>query len=151
MIPLNKRLSLPAVLVLGFLLLSCQDHQTSSVTLKATLDGKSVKPLPTTSSATGLFTGKLDLATHVLDYSLSYSALSTPAVVAHLHKATGVNGTGLVDIIISTPSNTSGSVSGSTFLLSQNQVDSLLAGFYYVDLHTAAYPAGEIRGEVIKQ
>ena len=146
-----KKTILAATLALSLTLLACQDHREPVVTLKATLDGKSVKPILTPSSATGLFTGKLDLTTRVLDYSLSYSALSTPAVVAHLHKATGVNGTGLVDIIIPTPSNTSGSVNGTTFPLSQNKVDSLVAGFYYIDLHTPAYPAGEIRGEVIKQ
>ena len=148
-----KNTILSATLALGLTQLSCQDHQDLSVTLKATLDGKSVKPLPITTAATGLFTAKLDLTTKVLDYSLSYSALSTPVVVAHLHKATGVNGTGLVDISIPMVSSTSGSVSGTTLLnpLSQNQVDSLVAGFYYVDLHTQSYPAGEIRGEVIKQ
>ncbi|GAB4016908.1 CHRD domain-containing protein [Spirosoma migulaei] len=142
---------LSATLALGLPLLSCQDHRDLSVTLKATLDGKSVKPLPTTSTATGLFTANLDLTTRELAYTLSFSDLSTPSVVAHLHKATGVTGTGLVDIIIPTPNNTSGSVNRTTFPLSQNQVDSLVAGFYYVDVHTLSYPAGEIRGEVKKQ
>ncbi|GAB4014246.1 CHRD domain-containing protein [Spirosoma koreense] len=142
-----------ATLALGLTQLSCQDHANppTTVALKATLDGKSVKPIPINTSATGLFTGKLDLTTKVLEYSLTYSGLSSPAVVAHLHKATSVNGTGPVDIIIPTAGNTSGNVSGIPFLLSQNQADSLVAGFYYVDLHTAIYPGGEIRGEVIKQ
>ncbi|WP_185731309.1 CHRD domain-containing protein [Larkinella rosea] len=146
-----KRTVLSPLLALGLLLLACQDHLDSIVTLKATLDGNSVKPLAIITSATGMFTGKLDLTTKVLDYSLSYSNLSATSVVAHLHQASGVNGTGLVDIIIPTGSNTSGSITGTSFPLRQAQVDSLVAGFYYVDLHTVTYPAGEIRGEVIKQ
>ncbi|RRB13865.1 CHRD domain-containing protein [Larkinella knui] len=146
-----KKMPLFPLLILGFILLSCQDHQNTSITLKATLDGKTVKPLAIPTAATGLFTGKLDLTTNILAYSLSYTDLSAPSVVAHLHQASGVNGTGLVDIIIATGSNTSGSITGTTFPLRQAQVDSLVAGFYYVDLHTVAYPAGEIRGEVIKQ
>jgi hypothetical protein len=147
---LKKTIPFP-LLILGLILLSCQDHLDTVVTLKATLDGKSVKPLAITTSATGLFTGKLDLTTKVLDYSLSYSDLSTMSTAAHLHQASGVNGTGLVDIIIPTGSNTSGNITGTTFPLRQTQVDSLVAGFYYVDLHTVASPGGEIRGEVVKQ
>lgn len=146
-----KKTILSPLLILGLFLLSCQDHLNPVVTLKAELDGNSVKPLAITTSATGVFTGKLDLTTKVLEYSLSYSDLSSPSTIAHLHQASGANGTGLVDISIPTGSNTSGTITGTTFPLRQNQVDSLVAGFYYVDLHTAANPAGEIRGEVIKQ
>ena len=36
-------------------------------------------------------------------------------------------------------------------LASQARVDSMLAGFYYANLHTAAYGGGEIRGDIKKQ
>jgi hypothetical protein len=39
----------------------------------------------------------------------------------------------------------------STTALSQAQEDSLLTGLYYVNIHPAAYPGGEIRGQLNRQ
>jgi CHRD domain-containing protein len=35
-------------------------------------------------------------------------------------------------------------------MLSDAQVADLMAGMYYVNIHTDAYPAGEIRGQLVK-
>jgi len=115
------------------------------IRLKATLNGASEKPTPVTSSGTGTFTGLVDPVTRVLSYTVTYSGL-TP-VMGHLHRITPYStiGNGPVEIPFTSLSSP---ISGTTTLATPGRVDSLLNGFYYANLHTAAYPAGEIRGDI---
>ena len=39
-------------------------------------------------------------------------------------------------------------LSGSTVLSDQGQIDDLLAGLWYINIHSSAFPGGEIRGQV---
>lgn len=112
----------------------------------ATLNGASEKPTSTTSTATGEFVGELDPATKVLSYTVTYQGL-TP-VAGHIHRITSDDGTGPPDIMLT---DLASPITGTTPALPQNKIDSMAAGHYYVNLHTKAYPAGEIRGDVSKQ
>lgn len=115
------------------------------VKLGATMAGTNEKPTPNASTATGTFTGSLDRTTRVLSYTVTYSGL-TPTM-GHLHRITpnSTVGTGGVEVPFSSLTSP---ISGSATLTSQGRVDSLVNGFYYSNLHTAAYPAGEIRGDI---
>ena len=114
--------------------------------MKATLDGKSQVP-PNTSAATGTADLDYDPASKKLSWKLSYSGLSGPATAAHFHgpAETGKN----AGVAVAIPNATSSPVEGSATLTDAQAAD-LSAGRYYINIHTAANPGGEIRGQVTK-
>ncbi len=139
-------LSIAALLVLGLAGLSFINAPKDMVALTATLNGASEKPNPTPSTATGTFDGTLNTTTRVLSYTVTYQGF-TPTM-GHLHKITKADGTGGVDVAFKSVTSP---ITGTTAALAQSKVDSMLAGFYYVNLHSAAHPAGEIRGDIKKK
>ncbi|MBC3785819.1 CHRD domain-containing protein [Spirosoma utsteinense] len=150
MIKKNALLSVAALLVMGLTLTSCsEDDDTNPVVVApdqytATIDGKSEKPTSTTSTAIGAFNGKLDETTRTLSYTVTYSGMTPTA--GHLHRISRPDNTGDPEIFF--PSLTS-PITGST-TLTQAKMDSLKSGFYYANLHSAAYSNGEIRGDIKK-
>jgi hypothetical protein len=118
----------------------------SAEKLKATLDGKSEVPA-TTSSGTGTADINYDAATKKLTWKLTYSGLSGPATAAHFHgpAETGKN----AGVMVPIPGAASSPAEGSA-TLTDAQASDLLAGKLYVNIHTAANPGGEIRGQVTK-
>ena len=114
------------------------------IRLRAAMSGAAERPTPVVSSATGAFVGVVDPMTRVLSYTVTYSGL-TP-VAGHLHRINAANGNGPVEIPF--PSVASSPIIGTATLTTATRVDSLLNGFYYSNLHTAAFPGGEIRGDI---
>jgi hypothetical protein len=113
---------------------------------KATLDGKSEVP-PTTSSGKGTADIDYDPASKKLSWKLTYSGLTGPATAAHFHGPAepGKN----AGVAVAIPNATSSPAEGSATLTAAQAAD-LEAGKYYVNVHTAANPGGEIRGQVTK-
>ena len=113
---------------------------------KAALDGKSETP-PNTSAGTGTADIDWDAATKKLSWKLTYSGLSGPATAAHFHGPAepGKN----AGVAVAIPNATSSPVEGGATLTDAQAAD-LAAGKYYVNVHTAANPGGEIRGQVMK-
>jgi hypothetical protein len=113
---------------------------------KATMDGKTEVPA-TTSSGTGTADIDYDPASKKLTWKVTYSGLTGPATAGHFHGPAepGKNAGVAVPItnIASSP------VEGSAVLTDAQAAD-LEAGKYYVNVHTAANPGGEIRGQVTK-
>ena len=114
--------------------------------MKATLDGKSQVP-PNTSAATGTADIDYDPASKKLSWKVTYSGLSGPATAAHFHGPAEAGKNGGVAVAI--PNATSSPVEGSATLTDAQAAD-LTSGKYYVNIHTAANPGGEIRGQVMK-
>jgi hypothetical protein len=114
--------------------------------LKATLDGASEVP-PTTSAGKGTADIDYDAATKKVTWKLTYSGLTGPATAAHFHGPAEAGKNAGVAIAIANA--TSSPVDGSATLTDAQAAD-LLAGKYYVNIHTAANPCGEIRGQVTK-
>ena len=118
----------------------------SAEQLKAMLNGKSEVPA-TTSNGTGSANINFDPATKRLSWKLSYSGLTGPATAAHFHgpAAAGKN----AGVAVAIPNIASDPAEGSATLTDAQAAD-LLAGRYYINIHTAAHPGGEIRGQVVK-
>ena len=114
--------------------------------MKAALDGKSEVP-PNTSAGTGTADIDYDAASKKLSWKLTYSGLSGPATVAHFHgpAEAGKN----AGVALAIPNATSSPAEGSATLTDAQAAD-LLAGKLYINVHTAANPGGEIRGQVTK-
>jgi len=112
---------------------------------RAMLAGASEVP-PNMETGKGEATATLDTATKMFNYTLTYSGLTGPATAAHFHgpAAPGANAGPVVPI----PNAGSSPVTGSA-TLTDAQIADLRAGKWYVNVHTAAHPPGEIRGQVM--
>ncbi len=98
-----------------------------------------------TSSGKGAGTFTYDIATHVLDYNVTHEGLTGPAAAAHIHGPAdpGANAPPVV------PFASAASPITGTATLTDAQAADLMAGRYYVNVHTAANRGGEIRGQII--
>lgn len=114
---------------------------TDAVQLTATLDGKQ-EVGPNNSSATGAMTGSYNKSTRVLTYSVTYQGIAP--TMGHIHRGAAGN-TG--DPFLAFQNVASSPITG-TSTLSEADAALLLGGQTYVNLHTTAYPGGEIRGKV---
>ncbi len=114
--------------------------------MKATLDGKSEVPA-TTSAGKGTADLDYDAASKKLTWKVTYSGLSGPATAAHFHgpAEAGKN----AGVAVAIPNAGTSPVEGSATLTDAQAAD-LEAGKYYINIHTAANPGGEIRGQVTK-
>ena len=118
-----------------------------TVNLKADMKASTEVP-PTTSKGSGAVTATFDTASKTLAWKGTYSDLSGPATAAHFHAGeVGKNG-GVVIPIFAGASATS--PFEGTAVLTDAQASDLLAGRWYVNVHTEANKAGEIRGQVVK-
>lgn len=95
-----------------------------------------------TTTATGSVEATFDPATKKLSYTFSWSGLSGAIGGFHIH-----NGSGAIIIHFSDseyPAAASGTFSGSSVLSENSNISDLKAGKLYGQIHTAAFPAGEI-------
>ncbi len=114
------------------------------VNLKATLSGKNEVP-PNTTAGTGEVTASYDSGSKKLTWKGHYSGLTGPATAAHFHAgAPGKNGA------VAVPINPHGPSFEGSATLTDEQSRQMLAGDWYVNIHTAAHKPGEIRGQLTK-
>ncbi len=129
-----------------FYLLFAIGTQSQISYLKATLDAAQEVP-SNGSTATGVAIIKYDAATKFLELYGDYQGLSAAISASHIHgpAAPGVNAG-----VLFTVSNSGGST-GTLFVtatLTAGQETDLLAGNMYINVHSAAFPGGEIRGQL---
>lgn len=116
-----------------------------TISFKAQLKGSSEVPA-NDSKGVGAVTATYDTATKRLTWKGDYSGLSGPATMAHFHgPADPDKNAGVVVPIAPSTSPFEGSAT-----LTDAQAAELTSGKWYVNVHTAAHPAGEIRGQVVK-
>lgn len=117
---------------------------SQGVVLTASMNGAQEVPA-NTRTATGKAEVRFDKDTRVLTYQVTYIGLSGPVTGAHIHgpAAPGVNG----PVVVPFGAPADGTFTG-TATLNPTQAGDLLAGLYYVNVHTAAHPGGEIRGQL---
>ncbi|HET7385001.1 MAG TPA: CHRD domain-containing protein [Pseudolabrys sp.] len=117
----------------------------ANVSLKADLKGASEVP-PVDSKGTGSVTATFDTASKKLSWKGSVTGLSGPATAAHFHSGeAGKNGA----VVVPIAGADKGSFEGSA-TLTDAQAEELMAGKWYVNVHTAANKGGEVRGQVAK-
>lgn len=116
----------------------------TGVLLTGNLTGAQEVP-PNTRPATGTAEVRFDKDSRVLTYKVTYTGLSGPVTGAHIHgpASPGAN----APVVVPFTPGTEGQFSGQA-TLSAAQAGDLLAGLYYVNVHTAAHPGGEIRAQL---
>lgn len=119
--------------------------QAATIDLFASIDGAQANAGAGTGSlGTGTAIMTLDDQTLQFAWEVSYSGLSGPATAAHFHGPALPDQNAGVQVGIGVVSNPA---IGST-MLSAAQASDLLAGLWYVNVHTTAFSGGEIRGQV---
>ncbi|MGG7036919.1 MAG: CHRD domain-containing protein [Flavobacterium sp.] len=145
-----------AISIVLSLMISCSDDDnngSSNMVFKAALTGVSEVP-SNASTATGNATLIFNNSTKRFTLVVNYSGL-TPND-AHIHKgAAGISG-GVVFPLTDMSSRMvltdfSSPIDYTSPALTSAQETDLKNNLYYVNLHTDAYPDGEIRGQLIKQ
>jgi hypothetical protein len=135
-----------AVAVCVLALVSVAAH-AATIQLKADLKASAEVP-PKDSAGMGTLTATLNTETNEFTYHIEFSGLTGPAVAAHFHgpAAEGANAKPQLPI---KGSPVTSPIEGKATLTAEQAKD-LLAGKWYFNLHTAANPGGEIRGQVLK-
>jgi parallel beta-helix repeat protein/predicted outer membrane repeat protein len=126
----------------------------SNLLFTAAMDGTQPVP-PSGSPATGSATLMLSPDQTTLSFGLTFANLESPPMAAHLHNApAGQNGPIATDVngdnieLANLPQDTSDTVAPQTFTVNDPFVSQLLQGNIYANVHTAAFPEGEIRGQL---
>jgi hypothetical protein len=124
--------------------LSSSAALAESLTFRANLTGAAETP-PNPSKGTGTAVVVLDTATKMVDWTITYSGLSGPATAAHFHGPAAMGVAAGVEVPISAP--LASPITGMATLTDAQEAD-LKAGLWYVNVHTALVPKGEIRGQL---
>ncbi len=129
----------------------------------------SIKPT-SASTAKGNVTGTYDPTTKLLTYTLTFTGLTGPPQAAHFHYGDAEHVGDVFIPLSNLPTGTSGTITGSTTLTTVPAVaaqpatsttpavpakpmavqpDSFQLAHVYANIHTAQYPKGEIRANVV--
>ena len=134
------------------LLVSAVPVRAQTVTLTAVLtSGQEPPPNTNDSKAFGVALVAFNAATGEICFSISYEEahLTSEETNAHFHAPAppGVN----APVVVPLPTPGSPKNGCVTADLTEDQRRDLLQGLWYINIHTANNPGGEIRGQVIPQ
>src|SRR5690242_10179639 len=143
---MDKSKCLMATILLGFALSNfATPARAEVVKLQAEMKGSNEVP-PNTSPGSGKAEATFDTSTKLLTWTVTYANLTGPVMGAHFHgpSEAGKNAG------IALPFKTVESPIQGSATLTDNQAADLLAGKWYANIHTAANPGGELRGQMMK-
>lgn len=141
------------VLTLLFLTALSVITKADTITLVATLSGANEVP-PKNVTGAGAATVTLDTVTGKGTITVGFSGLTGAFTGGHIHccAAPTANAGVIVpfDAFITPSANgTAGALANYAFTLTATQLAGMISGQAYVNIHTAANPGGEIRGQLI--
>jgi hypothetical protein len=155
---MNKKFTL--ALVAAVLLVCSTSAATAQMFFSASLSGLQEVP-PNGSPGTGTLNGTLTGGPGAWTFSYSGSFSNLVSTVnaqpsgGHLHLAPpGVNGPVVHGLVNLDTGVMAGSFSGTWTTatgLSDTMVGDLMAGNIYINIHTASFPGGEIRGQLVPE
>ena len=121
----------------------------------ATLSGANEVP-PNAATGSGLATLSFDTIANTFDFSLAAFGLTGTATGYHLHAPAppGANAPVVVDLsgpgFLQLVGANSLLVGGNDIASSGSFLSQLEMGMVYVNVHTAAFPGGEVRGQLMR-
>lgn len=139
----TQRLLGSAVISAALLAFGALAH-AESIKLHAHMMAASEVP-PKGGDGMGEVDATLDTVTNQLVYTVTYMGLSGDATAAHFHgpAAVGVN----AGVVVPIKGALASPIRGEATITPEQAAD-LLAGKWYFNVHTAANPGGEIRGQL---
>ncbi|TCC99858.1 CHRD domain-containing protein [Pedobacter psychroterrae] len=105
------------------------------------------------STGTGMGDVVFDPETKIVTYSFSWQLGSAAATTTNMHfhgaeDGSDTKSSGVVIPISGFTTTSSGSISGVTPVLTETQINQLLAGKWYLNIHSSTIAAGELRGNI---
>ncbi|MBL8879171.1 MAG: CHRD domain-containing protein [Phycisphaerales bacterium] len=132
-----------ATVLLAVLLALCAPAQAER-RLSVRLSGQRVVP-PNNSPAVGQGTLTYDPDTNLLSWNISFQGLVGTFLGCHFHGAAGPGQNAPIRVTVG---GTVSPLVGSTTITEAHESE-LLAGLWYLDIHTISFPGGEIRGQIV--
>jgi hypothetical protein len=134
------------LLVLAAFLSAATSAYAETLKFKANIDAAQEVP-PNDSKGKGTAELTYDTETKNLTWTITFDGLTGPPAVAHFHgPAEPGKNAGVALLIGQNPT----SPAKGTATLTDAQAADLIAGRWYINVHTAANKGGEIRGQVTK-
>lgn len=133
-----------AVAVTGCGMMSRQPESPNLVAFTTQLRGANEVPA-NASPGTGTVDAVFNKDTNLLRWKANFSGLTGPATAAHFHgpAAVGAN----AGVVLPWKGPITSPLEGSATLTAAQAAD-LMAGRWYANIHTAAHPGGEVRGQM---
>ena len=140
---MHRALSKLALAGATCLILAISPVSAEMMDIKVEMKGTAEVP-PNDSAATGTADVNVDTETKQISWTATHSGLSGDPTAAHFHgpAGPGENAGPLIDI--------TGKIESGSAELTDAQLADLQAGKIYINIHTAKFPDGEIRGQVAK-
>ena len=142
------RTSLAAAVMGAALLSGCAASRPSMSTTIFEAELSAANEVPANPSyGKGMIEASWKQSTMTLTYKATYSGLTGPVTAAHFHgpAPAGVNAGVALPVTVGTPALMT--MQGEA-VLTEKQAADLAAGLWYFNVHTAANPGGEIRGQM---
>lgn len=145
------------LLLTSFTLSGCKKDKTDepiSLIKKVTIQLSGAQEVPAVStSGTGTAEISYDPAVKMITYKLTWQLGSASATTTNMHfhgSPTGSDSvsSGVAIAITGFSTGNSGTLNGMTIALTDVQEEQLLAGKWYVNIHSSTYGSGELRGNI---
>jgi len=120
----------------------------NEISYVVSLTGMEISPA-TNSTGTGRVTVTLNQTTGDVTVTGMFSGLSAPATEAHVHGPAAVGAVGPVLFPLTVTPDISGAVTGNASM-STAQTSDMLDRMTYVDIHSTAFPEGELRAQIVQ-
>ncbi|MGC4034652.1 MAG: CHRD domain-containing protein [Chitinophagaceae bacterium] len=119
-----------------------------SYTIDGAADGTQVVPA-SSSTAIGLISGSFDGSKNTLNATIKWTGLSGPPTAIHIHNGPIGRANSYPQFIMQNiPKGITDSITFKS-PFTESQETGVKSDLYYFDIHTAAYPDGEIRGQLL--
>ncbi|WP_276134585.1 CHRD domain-containing protein [Polluticoccus soli] len=144
------QLALALAVMLFFFKPASADHLTAKYLFAAKLDGaQEVPSVPLNGLGVATLFVSYDLDSACLE--MTVNGLSGPITAVHIHAGpVGVSGPVVVDLMpYLTGNRVKATITGAT--VNPQLMANLLSGMFYINVHTALYPNGEIRGQLLPE
>jgi YD repeat-containing protein len=118
----------------------------------ASLSGRDEVPPTNSRSATGSARFEYDKASHLVRWNVAFGSLTSAATAAHVHGPADPGSN--APVVLTLPPRNMFPIASplqGTATLTDAQAADLMAGKWYVNIHTANNPNGEIRGQLLAQ
>jgi len=128
--------------------MSASVTRAAPVSFTVQLTGSQQVP-PVTTPGEGAASLSYDPSTRLLTWTITYSGLSGAVTMAHFHGPAPAGKNAGVQVWITKRGEPAASPIKGEAKLDRSQAQQLMAGDWYINVHTADHPAGEIRGQAV--